>query len=190
MINYSLKCAQGHSFDSWFQSASAFDKLAAAGLVSCVFCGSCEVEKAIMAPRVRTGRKAVSGIGEPERSPTQAEVPDQGPVAAAPAARSGRDARADTRPSGEPTAGPGALSAPRDGQAGEMEQALGALRRRVEENSDYVGKDFASEARAMHLGDAPERAIYGEAKLEEAKALIEDGIPVLPLPFGRGRKSN
>ena len=49
---------------------------------------------------------------------------------------------------------------------------------------------FAREARAMHLGDAPERAIYGEAKPDEAKALIEDGIPVAPLPFRPGRKSN
>ena len=42
----------------------------------------------------------------------------------------------------------------------------------------------------MHLGDAPERAIHGEARLDEAKALIEDGVPVLPLPFGPTRKTN
>jgi hypothetical protein len=53
-----------------------------------------------------------------------------------------------------------------------------------------VGEDFASEARAMHLGDAPERSIYGEAKPDEAKALIEDGIPVAPLPFMPNRKTN
>lgn len=180
MINYSLKCAQGHSFDSWFQSASAFDKLSAAGLVACAFCGSTDVEKAIMAPRVRTGRKAVSGIGEPERNAPEISESQQ-EKAAAPA-----EAAVTARPEG----GAGALSAPQEGQAGEMEKALGELRRRVEANSDYVGNDFVSEARAMHLGDAPERAIHGEAKPEEAKALIEEGIPVLPLPFGRGRKTN
>ena len=42
----------------------------------------------------------------------------------------------------------------------------------------------------MHLGETPERAIYGEAKIEEAKSLIEDGVPVVPLPFAPGRKSN
>lgn len=173
MINYSLKCDKGHSFDSWFQSASAYDKLAAAGMVTCSFCGSTKVEKAIMAPRVRTGRKAVSGIGEPE---VRQDMPQ--PVAAEPA------------PASPPAAGPGALSQPASAEAGKMEQALGELRRQVEANSDYVGKDFASEARAMHLGEAPERAIHGEAKIEEAKALIEDGIPVLPLPFGRSRKTN
>lgn len=69
-------------------------------------------------------------------------------------------------------------------------EALAQLRRQVEENSDYVGSDFATEARKMHQGDAPERSIYGEAKLEEAKELIEEGIPVLPLPFLPGRKLN
>ena len=68
----------------------------------------------------------------------------------------------------------------------------GALnwRGHVEENSDYVGKEFASEARKIHLGEAPERAIYGEAKLDEAKSLIEDGVPVAPLPFVPSRKTN
>lgn len=188
MINYSLKCADGHSFDSWFQSAAAFDKLAKAGLVTCSFCGSSKVEKAIMAPRVRTGRNAVSSVGEPERAegdaltaPGHAGEGQDGP------ATRGNRVTAEVESSNLGAAqGPGALSAP----ASEMEKALEELRRRVEKNSDYVGKDFASEARAMHLGDAPERAIHGEAKPEEAKALIEEGIPVLPLPFGRSRKSN
>ena len=64
------------------------------------------------------------------------------------------------------------------------------MKKQVEDNSDYVGMSFASEARAMHDGDAPARAIYGEAGIEDAKALLEDGIPVLPLPFLPGRKSN
>ena len=70
------------------------------------------------------------------------------------------------------------------------EQAMAKMRAQVEQNSEYVGTNFATEARSMHLGDAPERAIYGEAKPEEAKSLIEDGIPVTPLPFMPTRKSN
>lgn len=70
------------------------------------------------------------------------------------------------------------------------EEALAALRRAVEENSDYVGMNFAAEARAIHDGDAPERAIWGEARPEEARALIDDGIPVAPLPFTGPRKVN
>lgn len=65
----------------------------------------------------------------------------------------------------------------------EVEQAVAELRRKVEESSDYVGDKFASEARAMHLGEKPERSIYGEARLDQAKELIEDGVPLMPLPF-------
>lgn len=74
--------------------------------------------------------------------------------------------------------------------APDPEAALTELRRQVEENSDYVGTNFAKEARKMHQGEAPERSIYGETKLEEAKELIEEGIPVLPLPFLPKRKVN
>ena len=49
---------------------------------------------------------------------------------------------------------------------------------------------FAAEARAMHEGLAPERAIHGEAKPEEARKLIEDGIPVAPLPFRTRERAN
>ena len=63
------------------------------------------------------------------------------------------------------------------------EAALAALRRKVEENSEYVGMSFAAEARAIHDGDAPERSIWGETRPDEAIALIKDGIPVAPLPF-------
>ncbi|MEO1720074.1 MAG: DUF1178 family protein, partial [Pseudomonadota bacterium] len=44
-------------------------------------------------------------------------------------------------------------------------------------------KNFATEARAIHNGEAKSRVIHGEAKLEEAKALADDGVPVAPLPF-------
>lgn len=69
-------------------------------------------------------------------------------------------------------------------------KALEALKREVEKNADYVGPDFAAEARAIHEGEAPERAIYGEAHPDEARRLIEDGVPVAPLPFVPTRKAN
>lgn len=70
------------------------------------------------------------------------------------------------------------------------EAAIAALREKVESTSDYVGKSFAKEARDMHDGLAPERAIYGEANLQEAKKLVEDGVPVVPLPFMPKKKTN
>jgi hypothetical protein len=72
----------------------------------------------------------------------------------------------------------------------ELELAIATLRRQIEENSDYVGLNFATEARRMHDGEAPARAIHGEARPDEARRLIEDGIPVAPLPFLPGRKVN
>jgi hypothetical protein len=56
------------------------------------------------------------------------------------------------------------------------------LRKQVEENAEYVGDRFPNEARAIHYGDAEERQIYGEATIKDAQDLIEEGIPVAPLP--------
>lgn len=142
MIRYSLHCAEGHDFESWFASTTAFDDLKARGLVSCALCGGNRVEKALMAPAVAA-------------------------KAAEPAARPD-------------------LKAP----ASEIETALAALRREVEANSEYVGMNFVSEARRMHAGDSPERAIHGEARPDEARKLIEEGVPVAPLPFLPVRKAN
>ena len=141
MIHYALKCKDGHAFESWFKSASAFDALQDAGHLTCAVCGISGVTKAIMAPRI-------------------AHAP-------------------------EPTS-----QKPLTGEKSETERALAELRRKVEENADYVGPRFAEEARAMYLGTSPERAIYGEASGAEARALIDDGVPVSPLPFFPNRKAN
>lgn len=145
MILYSMICAKEHSFDSWFQSAEAYDGLRKSGHVSCPVCGDTTVDKSLMTPAVRPGRK----------------------------------------PAGESAAKPD-LSTPKS----EIEVAFAEMRRQVEENSEYVGMNFATEARSMHDGDTPERPIYGEVKPDEAKRLIEDGVPVAPLPFMSTRKTN
>jgi hypothetical protein len=80
-------------------------------------------------------------------------------------------------------AAPGPLSQP----LSPAEQALAELRRRIEAVADNVGRDFAAEARRIHAGEAPERPIIGEARPAEARSLIEDGIPVAPLPWGNRR---
>ena len=58
-----------------------------------------------------------------------------------------------------------------------------AAQRKMEAASDYVGGDFAVQARAQHDGDVPMRSIYGEATIAEAAALASDGIAIMPLPF-------
>jgi len=52
----------------------------------------------------------------------------------------------------------------------------------VQDNFDDVGDSFASEARAIHEGRSEERGIYGQASPQEVRALLEDGVPVAPLP--------
>lgn len=64
----------------------------------------------------------------------------------------------------------------------ELRAALRALREHVMKNAEDVGKGFVEEARKMHYGETEERSIYGEADLAEARALLEEGIDVLPLP--------
>ncbi|MCU0904521.1 MAG: DUF1178 family protein [Tabrizicola sp.] len=117
--------------------------------MACPVCGATDVRKDLMAPAVRSARKAT------EAGPPMAQ--------------------------GRPD-----LSAP----ASDLEEKIAALRKQIEENSEYVGLNFAAEARAMHSGEAPGRAIHGEAKPEEARALIEEGLPVAPLPFLPARKVN
>lgn len=157
MIKYSLICADKHRFDSWFASAEAFEKLHGAGMVTCAVCGSTLVEKAIMAPNVRTRGNKKTESGAEGIATQQQPAPPEHP-----------------------------LSTP----ASPAEQALVDLRKKIEANSDYVGRDFAREARAMHEGETPKRSIHGEANARDAKGLIEDGVPVLPLPFAPRRKTN
>lgn len=59
---------------------------------------------------------------------------------------------------------------------------LKALADKMRENSDYVGDKFAEEARKIHFGEADARGIYGEATLEEAQSLAEDGVEFMPIP--------
>ncbi len=63
-----------------------------------------------------------------------------------------------------------------------MMEAIGRIRQHVEENFDNVGDAFATEARAIHEGRSEERGIYGQATSAEVRDLVEDGVPIAPLP--------
>jgi len=68
----------------------------------------------------------------------------------------------------------------------EVQKALTALAKAQAaalKNSTWVGDKFAEETRKMHYGERDEAPIHGQASLAEAKALIEEGVPVAPLPF-------
>ena len=63
-----------------------------------------------------------------------------------------------------------------------MMEAMGRIRRHVEDNFDDVGDAFATEARAIHEGRSEDRGIYGQATAAEVRDLVEDGVPIAPLP--------
>lgn len=68
----------------------------------------------------------------------------------------------------------------------EVQKAMEALARaqaKALEKSTWVGDKFAAQSRAMHYGERDEAPIHGQATLEEAKALVDEGIPIAPLPF-------
>jgi hypothetical protein len=63
-----------------------------------------------------------------------------------------------------------------------MLEAMGRIRKHVEDNFDDVGDGFAKEARAIHEGKSEVRGIYGQATATEVRDMVEDGVPVAPLP--------
>ena len=64
----------------------------------------------------------------------------------------------------------------------EIVKAMREVRKKVEENAEYVGPRFAEEARRIHYKETEEKGIYGEASLSEARELADEGIDFLPLP--------
>ena len=63
------------------------------------------------------------------------------------------------------------------------------LKKIIEKEFDYVGDNFTEEAKKIKYGEVKERAIYGEASIEQTKELIDEDIDVLPLPFST-KKTN
>ncbi len=153
MIRYQLRCELGHPFESWFQSSAAYETQERRKLVSCPACGSSKVERAIMAPQIVSKK-------------------DHHGAAPAPAAE------AAPAPAPAPASTPLMLA-----QERELRAKLKELRDHIVKNADNVGERFPNEARKMHYGDIEHRPIYGEASPDEARALIDEGVEVSPLPI-------
>ena len=170
MIKYALICDQGHTFESWFSNAQGYETQVKRGFVECPACQSKQVSKALMAPAVSTSRRK-EALRAQTAAMAAAAMQAQAQVAAA--------APAPAVPAPLEAVQPVAL-------LDESQQALRAMVRelheKLTENSTDVGDRFTTEARDMHSGEAPMRPIHGRATLEEAKSLIEEGVPVLPLP--------
>ena len=139
----------GHVFEIWFGSSADYEDQKARGLVMCPYCGSTEVDKAVMAPNV-----AAKGNQRREVVPVAPDAP--APVAAA-------------------------ANMPSPEQFKAMVAKLAEVQAKMLEGSEHVGNRFAEEARSMHLGEQEARPIHGQTSAEEAKALIEEGVPIAPL---------
>jgi hypothetical protein len=155
MIHYQLRCADDHAFDGWFKDSDAFDMQAKAGFVECPACGSAKVRRALMAP-------AIPKKGRPARTKAVAAEPAPAPPA-------------PVQPAADAVA-----AGPIPAQVLAM---LQRVRAEVEKQCDYVGTDFAEEARRIHRGDADARGIYGEASADDAEALKDEGIDITRVPW-------
>jgi len=154
MIHYQLRCSQDHGFDGWFKNSATFEKQADLGLIECPECGSAEVERALMAP----------ALARREALPAPPAEPSSPPTAAA-----------------EPAVGAGKVAAGR--MPAQMQALLQRMRAEGERTCEYVGNDFAEEARKMHRGESEHRGIYGETSEEQAESLEEEGINIARIPW-------
>jgi len=156
MIRYDLHCSRAHAFDGWFQDSAGFDRLAAAALVECPVCGDTAIGKRLMAPAVL---KAAGIKGRPSAVVASEPAPEAMPSPPAP-----------------PATVAGRLPP-------QMIAMLQRMRAEVEARCDYVGSNFAEEARRIHNGESERDGIYGEATEAEAEALEDEGIAVGRIPW-------
>jgi hypothetical protein len=80
MIHYNLRCGRGHTFESWFQSSSAYESQEKRKLISCPVCGSDKVERAIMAPQVVSKKGRERAAPEPVAASTEVAAPAATPL--------------------------------------------------------------------------------------------------------------
>ena len=157
MIVFTLKCRKDHRFEGWFRNGDAYEAQAKAGEIACPQCGDTEIGKAPMAPAIVSGASA-------SRQQQQAEQEERSapPAPAIPAAP---------------------VDPVQAERAAMLRTMLTELRTQIEKTADYVGPEFAEEARAIHYGEKEARPIYGESSDEQAKELADEGIEFARIPW-------
>ena len=134
MIKYSLICSKKHEFEVWFSNSSDYDAQKSKLLISCPYCNSTKIEKAIMAPNISSSRRKEE------------------------------------------------INMKKNHNISDLNSIIGKLRQHIKDKFEYVGDKFPEEARAIHYGEKEERKIYGEASLDEAKKLHDEGISLSAIP--------
>ena len=152
MIKYQLKCGNDHAFEGWFGSSKAYDTQSKRKLVTCPICGTANVEKAIMAPRIARSRSRKTVRSEDvaiEQTPATSANRSQHML---------------------------------NGEQRKLLSTMRKLRDEMLAKSDYVGPRFAEEARRIHNEEVPARGIHGEATPDEVAELKEEGVKIYPVP--------
>jgi hypothetical protein len=150
---FNLRCHHDHRFEGWFGSEDDYRTQLEGGLLVCPLCADSSIERLPSAPRLNVSR-------------ARAPVEEQPAAASAPPAT--------------PSSSMGLPA--RQPQDMTLQSLWMQAVRHVIANTDDVGERFAEEARRIHYGEADERPIRGQATRDEAEALREEGIEVMPLP--------
>jgi len=159
-----LACSSAHVFEGWFASEADFLSQRERGLIECPLCGCTQIVKQLSAPRLNLGHG---------RKPIE-------PDAAAQSLASGAGAAS---PNLGTQVGELAAEQPKQQQA-----ALLRVLREVLTQTEDVGAQFAEQARQMHEGELKPRAIRGQTTPAQAAKLLQDGVPIVPIPDWALRK--
>ena len=150
-----LKCSHDHRFEGWFASTEEFESQLSRKLVACPVCSTTEVSRMPSAPRLN-----LSSNRSESRSPSGSNQSEK------------EAAGSNVTQAAQP---------PQDADQALQARALHFMRE-ILAKTENVGDRFAEEARRMHYDEAPARNIRGVATPEDAHALMEEGIDVMPLP--------
>ena len=161
MILFDIKCSDGYIFEAWFQNNEAYEKQAEDHLIECPLCGCTKISKSLMVPNIaptpssdKVGLEELNINVDQQRVMVSAHSPEDSQVSPEDVKR--------------------ALD--------HMHNTMAKFRRQVEKSCEYVGNNFAEEARKIHYGDSEKRGIYGETTIRETEELIEEVIDILPVP--------
>lgn len=160
MILFDIKCSDGHVFEAWFQNNEAYEEQIDSDLVECPLCGCTKTAKSLMSPNI-------SAKGETNNEAYQSKQDSEDhKVTVSAHSDSSKQVSADD------------VKRALD----HMHNTMSKFRRQVEKSCEYVGDDFADEARKIHAGEGEKRGIYGETTIRETEELLEEGIDILPVP--------
>jgi hypothetical protein len=171
-----LHCQHGHVFEGWFGSEDDFQSQLTRGLVECPLCGDQQITKKLSAPRLNlsTAKSNATDLiaGDAHSDWAQSPKSPQNP------ANSG----SEMQPSANVQVMQAMMRDP------EFQAAYLRMARKIIASTEDVGDQFADVARKIHHGETEERAIRGQATMEQTMELLEEGIEVMPLPLPKALK--